>query len=433
MKNYKFLVPIVMVVLFTASIYMLYSTKSAEVNQYNQYLNDARSCRELGILTDAEDNYKKALEIKPSIELSVELGEFYWESAQTRSAINWGNDVIVKYPKDVSGYEFLMNIYIQRKDYIACFDLNEKMQKRKLTSESITSQLSEIEYEFFFNCEFSDVGIYSGGLCPVQVGNKWGYVNLTGDNVIAAQFTKAGYFSGDLAPVVTADGDAYFIDTKGNKKQVVQGVENIRELGLIENGIFSVFDGKTWGFYNSDSQHLFGEYASSSSIGNGIAAVKTGNKWSLVNRDGNAVSDTTYDGVVSDEKNVVFRNERLFVYDDLSYYLIDSDGNKISDNKYEDARVFNDTTFAAVKTGNKWGFIDKDGNVVIEAQFEDARSFSNGLAAVQMTGKWGFIDTTGKMVIAPQFDDAKDFNNKGCVFVKVDDTWKLLRLYKYNY
>lgn len=433
MKNYKNLVPIVLIVLFFASIYMLYDVKSSELKQYEQYITSARDYRSQDIRVDAEANYKSALSMKPSLELYLEIGEFYKETEQTKQAIGWGSIILNEYPKSVEGYEFLIELYNARNDYVGCFELVDTMQKRRLTSKIVDEVINKIEYEFFFNGEYENVGIYSDNLCPVLIGDKWGYVNLKGDKVIANKFVKMGYHIGGLAPVVDDSGSAYFIDANGNKKMVVRDVENIKELGLIDNKLFSLFNGKTWGFYNEKGKHIFGEYNDVSSIVNGIAAVSNGSTWTLVNRDGKDLTGSSYDGVAMDEKKVVYRNERIFTYDNLAYHLIDSSGKTISEQTYEDVHIFNDLTYAAVKIKGFWGFVDKDGKIVIEPQYEDARSFSNGLAAVKLAGKWGYIDETGKMVIEPQFDDAKDFNSNGAVFVLNNKTWRLLRLYKYNH
>ncbi|MEG1887249.1 MAG: WG repeat-containing protein [Oscillospiraceae bacterium] len=412
---------------------MLYDTKSNELKQYNEYLSMARDSGDKGIQVDADVFYQKALSVKPSLELYVEIGEFYKNMKQTKKAINWGNTILNVYPKMASGYEFLMNIYIDRKDYVACFDLVETMEKRKISSALVDEKKKTIEYEFFFNGEYIDAGIYSGEMCPVKIADKWGYVNLTGDKVIASKFSKNGPFSGELAPVIDSDGNAFFIDPKGNKKHVVQGVENIKELGLIENDLFSLNNGESWGFYNKNNMFVFGEYEEVSSIGNGVAAVKSNGKWSLVDRNGKDTAGKTFENVAMDEKLVVYRNERLFVYYDSNYHMIDLSGKEIGSDKYESVRIFNDSSYAAVKINGKWGFVDKDGNFKIDPTYEDARSFSNGLAAVKVSGKWGFINENNEIVIQPQFDDSKDFNSNGCVFVLQKKDWKLLRLYKNNH
>lgn len=433
MKNYKFLVPLLLVVLFAASFYMLYDAKANELKQYNTYLDAARSFREQDIRVDAESNYKNALGMKPSLDLYLEIGDFYIETEQSKKAIDWGYTIIDVYPKEVAGYEYQMQLLMNRKDYVACFDISNKFTKRGLTSKTMSEMIGSIEYTFYFNGEYQDVGIYSGGRCPVSVGGKWGYVDTTANSCVPIKFAKVGAFSNELSPVIDADGKAYYIDPNGNKKFVVLNVENVVELGLIENGIYSLYNGTTWGFYDKEYNHLFGEYQEVSAIGNGVAAVKKDGKWSLINREGKDLTGKTYESVAMDEKLVVFRNDRLFVSDGSGYQMIDSTGKVIGDTKYQAVHIFNDTTYAAVMLNGKWGFIDSTGKMVIEPQYEDARSFANGFAAVKKDGKWGFINTDGKMVIEPQFENAKDFNDHGCVFVIRNDGWELLRLYKYNY
>lgn len=433
MKNYKFLVPILLVVMFVGSIYMLYDLKATEQERYNTTLAAARDFREKDIQIDAEDCYMQALNHKPSIDLYVEIGEFYWETQQVKKATNWGATIIKTYPEEIKGYEFLMGIYDKREDYIACFDLYETVEKRQLESVVIDDIIDRIEFTFYFNGEYHGAGIYSGGLSPIEIDHKWGYVNQTGDKVINALYTYAGPFIEGLAPVTDAEGNAYYIDTEGNKKHVVLGVENIKQLGLLENGMFSLYDGEMWHFYNTDHEKVFGDYDEVSAIGNGVAAVKSNGQWKLVDRTGADLTGKTYASVAMDEKLVVFRNDRLFVSDGIKYQMITSSGEVVGSGSYEDVRIFNDSTYAAVKINGKWGYIDKDGTVKIEPQYEDARSFANGMAAVMQDGLWGFINADGEMVIEPQFEDARDFNSNGCVFIFSDSEWKLLRLYKTNH
>ena len=432
MKNYKFLVPVILIGMFAMSVYTLYDTKASALEQYNEYLSAARSYRSQDISVDAEEYYEKALDINPSLELYVEIGEFYIETGETRTAIKWGKEIIELYPKESGSYEFLMSIYNEQEDYAACFDLADTMESLEVSSSVCDEILSSMEYEFFLNGEFADVGVFSGGLCPVMIGEKWGYVDTSGSQTVSCQYVEVGYYSSSIAPVLDSDGNAYFIDESGNKKKTLQTLSDVEHLGFMENGIFSAFIDGVWNFYNDSEEFLFGGYETASVIGNGVVAAMDGSNWILLDSSGQDLTGATYDDVVMDEKSIVYRNERIFVCQDDEYYMIDSSGNIFGD-RYEDACVFNDSTYAAVQIDGQWGFVDKDGNIVIEAQYDDARSFSNGFAAVKIDGQWGFIDLDGNVVIEPQFDDAKDFTSAGSVFVLNEESWELLRLYKYNH
>ena len=433
MKNYKFLIPLVLVALFLISIYSLNSTKVEAENRYNEYINAARSFRGNGILVDANKNYFLAIDERPSVELYSEIGEMYIEFDQIRTAEEWGETFINAYPKDVKSYEYAMKVNYNMNEYIECFKIAEKLSKRKLSSSYISEIMAELEYKYYFNNEYDEVGVYSSGLCPVYNGKAWGYINEKGRKSIGNNFVKVGPFTNDIAPVVDTDGNAYYIDSDGNKKHVLNNVNNIVELGMAANSIIPAYNGSTWDFYDYEGNYLFGGYSNVSCFGNGYAAVQKNGKWMIIDKEGQIKIEKEYSDVIIDEKTIAYRNERLFVHNGQSYEMIDIDGKTYGNQKYEDARLFNDESYAAVKINGKWGFIDNNGNIAIEPKFSDAKSFSNGFAAVEIDGKWGFIDTTGKIVIDVQFDDAKYFNTHGCVLVNNGEKWQMLMLYKYNY
>ena len=434
MKNYRNLVPICMVVLLLLSIYSLYSEKSGAQQEYQAYLDTARDYRAQEIYVDAETYYNYALEKEPTLELYLELGSLYEEAEQTRKVRKLAEELLLMYPEEPEAYEFALKYYSAKKDYGSCFKLIDTLKKRGLNSDYTKELIAQFEYTFFFVSEYEDVGVFGRGMCPVQLGGRWGFVNEKGSQTVSAKFTVVGEYSADgIAPVVDQEGEAYYIDSQGNKKKVILNIENVQQLGMIEGDLFALYNGKDWGFYNSEGVCVFGGYEQVSNIGNGVAACMKDGKWTLRNAKGEDLTGKTYTGVVMDEKKIVYRNSRLFVEADGGYHMIDIDGKVQNKEKYQDVRIFNDTTYAAVKVNGKWGFADKNGKLVISAQYEDARSFANGMAAVKIDGQWGFIDLEGNVVIQPQFADAKDFTASGTVYVNTGKEWEMLKLYKYNY
>lgn len=433
MKNYKWIVPILLVLLFVGSIYSILDTKIGEKKEYKQCVKAAREYAALDIQVDAQACYDRALQIEPSLALSLEIGQYYKDTFQERMSRTWAEQIVTDYPKEAEAYEFLMELYIENQDYISCFQLSDKMQKRKISSPKLEKQIAGIQNRFYLNGSFENVGVYSQGLCPVENRGVWGYVTASGKKAFENGYLQAGNFSDKLAPVVDGSGKTFFIDPQGNKKRVVVGVDNVKSLGIMTDGMFALYNGENWSFYDDNYKYQFGKYEQTSSLANGVAAVKKNHRWYLVNRKGKNLTGAWYDGIVTDEKQTVYRNERCFVYKNIGYYLVDEKGKAVTKQKYQGAKLFNDDTYAAVKIKDKWGFVDKDGKMVIQPTYEDARSFSDGYAAVCQAGKWGFIDMQGKMVISPQFEDTKDFNEQGCVFVKLDGMWQLLIMYKYNH
>ncbi len=433
MKNYKFLVPVVLVVLLVLSIYRTYSSNISNLNLYNENLTAAREARELGVWTDAETYYKTAISYKPSVDVYVELGEMYIESDQQTKAKRWGETLCDAYPKDSRAYEYMIRTYILYKNYEECFRIYDEVCDLQLVSEEIETEMASVEYLYYSNGKYDDATVFSGGYCAIYSGEGWGYADTVGDEAIKCSYLYAGPFASEVAPVIDMDGEAYFIDSEGNKKIAVKNIDHIEMLGLIENGVFSLYDGKTWGFYNKDGELLFGGYEDASSIGNGLAAVKKDGYWSIVDSSGTVLTEDKYTDVLQDEKGIVYRNNRLFVGLGGNYYMIDSTGQKITSTAYENADIFHGDGYAAVQINGLWGFVDSDGSLAIDPQYEEAKSFSNGYAAVKVDGLWGFIDPENNFIIEPQFDGAKDFSTAGTVFVEENDAWRLLILYKYNH
>lgn len=434
MKNYRKIIPLALVVLMALACYSLVSNAVKENSDYNHYLSEARKYAELDITKYAIENYNKALSINPTPDVYVEVAEYYerQENSDTK-LLNWCEDFFEKYPTNSKSYDCILKAYMKQKDYDSCFDVLSTAEKRNVSSEYIKSVKNELSYAFKLDFNtYDDVGIYGNGFCAVKSKDAWGYVDSYGNQktpisyVSAAPFTKA-----EMAPVVDQKGECYFIDNTGSR--VLASKEKYKSFGISSDDIIKVeLENGKYSYCDSELNKLFGEYDDATAFNNGIAAVKENGQWKIINNEGNAKSSTEYADVVADEKNIVFRNDRLFVGDGTGYIMIDSSGKQIGNEKYENAHCFADSTYAAVENDGKWFFIDKNAKRLSDKTYEDARSYSNGLAAVKISGKWGFVDTDENVVIEQQFFGAKDFSEKGSCFIQTGDKWQLLKLYRLN-
>lgn len=435
MKGYSKLVPIVLCVFVVLSCYMLYDAKMSVLNEYNGYVEEARKFAKQGIVVDALESYIKATEVNDNIDINVEIGEMYLNVGDSSSAIEWGEEMVSKFPKESKAYEFLLEIYLSDKKYGEFFGLYNQAVKRDAINDKIAELHSNIEYSYFLNYDvYEEIGVYSSGLCPAKVDGKWGYVNEIGKRAVPYKYEKVGSFMEDVAPVTDEEGKTFFIDSSNNKRIDISAIGQVVDITSKVAGMFAANNGKTWDFYDENCKKLFGGFEAASSMGNQLAVVQKNGYWSIVDIQGQPVSEGKYIEILQDEKGIVYRNGVLFVNIDGYYYLLNGNGEKVSNSKYEQAHIFYDTTYAAVKTSKGWTFIDALGNQVIKEYFDNARSFSNGYAAVQKNGKWGYINLEGEVAIDYTFEEARDFNTKGCVFVKTSNKgWQLLRLYSMNY
>ena len=434
MKNYKTIVPIALIVLLLLSMYMLYDSRKTQEEEYNRLIAEARRYTEKDIPVDAGKSYLAAYELRPSADLALEIYQAYLTLGNQRTVERWAESALEEYPKDIRFYDAYIEYCYDNQKYERCYEWAQTYRNRGLQSEKIEAILNEIAYAFYFGDSYDEVGVFSNGLCAVSDGeNKWGYVNQRGESAGGGEYKKLGAHSSDsLAPAIDKLDDAYFVDKEGNKKEIVENVEQVVELGYISNGVFPLYDGTSWGFYNLDGKHLFGEYDEACALANGVAAVRKGDKWTVVNGSGEKVLQGEFYDVIRDGKTVACRNDRLFVETADGYRMVDTAGTKYGE-PYNSAVLFNDETYAAVQVGALWGFVDAAGKMVIEPQYEGARSFSNGYAAVMVGDRWGFIDLKNNMVIEPQFLDAGDFTSSGTVMIKRSRGWTLLTLYAPEY
>lgn len=429
-KNYKYLIPIAMVVLMLLGIYTVISNAVSEKKEYNACLAEARKLADLEIIEDSITYYKKALEIRNTLDVNLEIGEVLVKYEWYSDAVEWGEYLLEQYPKEAKVYEFLLEQYINGEQYEECFSLRKEASGRNAKSKEFDELISRIEYVYETGYEmYDDVLVYAHGLCPFQQDGKWGYANEKGKKVIKASFEWTGAFSGDgIAPVKTVNGEYYFIADTGNKKVAVQNITNCTGLGMSIGNILPAADAGVYAYYNQDFEQVVnGAYDMALPMNEGIAAVQKDGKWFFINEKGKTITDK-YEQILYDEKGIAFRNGRAFVKNSQVVSMIDNDG-KIIGEGYEDAHpFFAEDGYAAVVVNGKWGFIDKDGEMKIEPQFDDARSFMNGLAAVEKNGKWGYITESGTIAIDYSFEGAKEFNSKGIAFIKMMDKWITIKL-----
>jgi hypothetical protein len=173
-------------------------------------------------------------------------------------------------------------------------------------------------------------------------------------------------------------------------------------------------------------------YDYASTFKNGVAAVKKGDKWALINAEEKQITEYIFEDIVLDEFDTCLNNGVVFAKKDGAYYMVDAKGNKIVDKKFEKVYPFAANEPAAVCVDGKWGFVDATGNMVIEPQYDDAKSFSLGLGAVCVDEKWGYINTEGEIRIAMTFEDCLPFAANGIAAVKLNNKWHYRQLLPYD-
>ena len=158
-------------------------------------------------------------------------------------------------------------------------------------------------------------------------------------------------------------------------------------------------------------------------------------KWYYFNKDGNRLSNTTFDGYVFNKDGVMAENGWNFIHG--KWYFANSSG-KISQNKWE-------------KINDSWYYFDKDGIMLSNTTFDNylltksGAMATNGWAKIdqnwyyatssgkisqdkweKVNGSWYYFDKKGIMLSSTTFKGYL-FNNSGAMaensWVKIKDTW----------
>ncbi len=208
---------------------------------------------------------------------------------------------------------------------------------------------------------YDDVGSFSDGLAPVNVGaemehsgymdgGKWGFIDTTGEVVIPLTFEYAYGFSDGVAKVRDANGTR-FIDPEG---KTVLDLGEHWDCGEFSEGLLPVYIDRSLQREDWQTQYIDKE-------GQTVLTVE-------------GYAEKFHEGLAG-----------------------------LSLRSRPDADPV-------------CGFINREGRVVIEPVYAEIRPFSNGLAAVARdrdsdTEAWGYIDRTGQYVIAPRFNEAEPFED----------------------
>lgn len=429
MKNYRKAAPLLLIGFIVLAIYSRVTELQDKETQYYNYIEEARNYREGKIYIDAFEQYQNALNMKNTFAVCEEIGEMFLEAEDEERIKSWGEYMIEAYPEEVAGYEYLIQEYCSNGQYDKCFSLYEVVQKRKLYSETLAATMNSIKYAYKLgNGKYEYVSEYVGEYCYYLLEGMYGYCTGSGKTLLENEYREAAPFCEELAAVQDENGEFYFIDIEGNRRMNVPKEIEVTKVGCFSENSYAVgTEGKMY-YANSEGELILGPYEDATTFNYERAAVKEGGLWYLIDASGNKLSEGYLEFAV-DEKDVIYRNNVIFAKTEEGFVCINGEGERITKQIYEDARMFLDASLAAVKLDGKWGFIDNTGNIKIAPQYEDAKSFRNNLAAVKLDGLWGYVDSDGVIAIAPTFSEANSFNTSGYTFVTLESgKWAILQL-----
>ena len=245
---------------------------------------------------------------------------------------------------------------------------------------------------------------FTNGLAPIKIGDKWGFMNVMGQEAIKAMYEHIWEFS-DGHAIVERGGKKIIIDVRGNETVVAD--PKIATIKHFEEGLapFDTRERKS-GFVDFTGKVVIeAQFGSVGYFKSGIAWARASDgKLGYINKKGEWVIQPQF--VMTRDFDIKSGIARVKMTDNTWAY-IDMTGKILKRNDSESIEDFTEGLCLGKKDG-KFGFYDKDFKWVIQPQFDGVRDFKNGYAAAKMVDKWGVIDATGKWTIQPVLGAIKD-------------------------
>ncbi len=319
--------------------------------------------------------------------------------------------------------------------YINSYSIKEAMELvRKgiglLGSQELADYYEAHRYGYeMFVTNFQDIlPTATNDLMPAFDGEKWGYVNANGRVQLAAAYDTATRFNANGYAVVSQNGKYFTIITDGSKY-------GLDEVGATD--VYSVTDRHIlakvngyYSYYNYDFVCMADafQYDEITSNACGVAAVKKDGKWGIITDVGDTVVDFVLDDVAVNSLGCVFADNVGMVKQGDQWYLINVNGERLSETGFAGAKAPESSQYIAVTDGSgKWGYINQKSEIVIPYQYDDALSFSDHLGAVKILDDWAYISERNEIVIDENLEDAQPFHN-GIAQAKFIDGEALLKL-----
>lgn len=402
MKGLKIFTVIALVALLIVGWATFTIDKGTKIASYNSSVSTADQYVEEGLYQRAILKYKEALQNDNSEKTWTKMFAAYElrYKEDARILSDYITDIqsaLNLYPKNVEFTKKLYELHMASDDVENAYACLNIAIANGINDKEIISNARKLKYSYKLDHNtYSDFKDLSAETYMVSNGEKWGYIDTTGEEIVDYIYPFASSLNGNNIRILhTALGNRLFDDSG-----MVLGIFkfDITDAGLYSTGLIPVCKDGKYAYYNSFAKEQFGGYDYAGTFQDGVAVVKKDSQWTMIGTDGKE-NGSKFTDVLVDDNGLYLKGDVMIASKEAGkYQMFDKDGksaNKFSATKMD--MCMSDGLIAFEKD-SKWGFVNTSGKVVIEPSYENANSFSNGLAAVCKDGKWGFINISNELV-----------------------------------
>ena len=329
----------------------------------------------------------------------------------------------------------------------------------------------------WLDANYTEILGFSEGMAAVNKDGKWGFIDTSGNEVVACIYDRVLNFSEGLASVtvgtVLTGMKCGYINKTG---ETIIPFDYLLAYSFNDGLAAVTKDARSFGYIDKSGATVIPfDYVFTKGFNDGLSDVaKDWDSWGHIDKDNNEVIPFIFENIRPfSEGLAAFAIRKPSANDDWIWGYIDKNGNEVVPCIYDEAEMFSEG-MAAVGMGEwpniKWGFIDKTGEEVVPCAYDYTFGFFEGVASVQKdfiykfidkTGmeafpfrydiaskfsedlaavgkivltdnglgvglEWGYIDLTGNEIFAPIYESASDFAD-GLAIIKKDGKWGILK------
>lgn len=293
----------------------------------------------------------------------------------------------------------------------------------------------DVTGEPVIQAEFDAVGKFSEGFAAANFKGKWGYIDLDGKKIVDYQFRAAHPIRNGVGRVETFDGAHHFI--RSNGEPLSSTVYNLA--GDFSEGLARVSIGNQWGYIDTNGDiAIHPEFDRAWDFTGGFAKIQINGKFGLIDQTGDLVAQAIYDKIGNPANGFIrvykdgqwsflnnageakfngfqsatdFDQQTAYVKKDNQYYHLSTTG-KLSEIEGVKAipRTLNNGRWI-IRTDNGFAILDHRGSIISQDDYQQINPFYEGMAAYMKGELWGYIDTSGQELVGPVFGLAWNFSN----------------------
>ncbi len=202
--------------------------------------------------------------------------------------------------------------------------------------------------------DYARVSTFVEGRAAVQINGECGYIDRNGNIIVDLAYSKCLAFNSGRAVVYKGYRRAGLLDNAGDA--IIQ--PSLNRLINFQNGRGLMRDNQYRFYFITEDARLFdGYYQEASNFQHGVAVVRSGDKWGIINRNGIKVVPTKYDKIEN----------------------------------YESA-------YARIRIRGLYGVRTLKGQEVVPMQFEHVEAVAPNLYRAEEGNKIGYFDGSGKWI-----------------------------------